>query len=119
MRLIDTDALTQDLAKGFAGSCGGDATLEQIVNDDTLADAIKTVEEQPTVDAEPKWIPCSEKRPSKAGHYLCSFTKPRRIDKIFVGLAYWTGSRWYGYRADEIIAWMPLPKPYEEERKEE
>lgn len=53
MRLIDADALTQDLAKGFSGSCGGEATLEQIVSDDTLADAIKTVEEQPTVDATP------------------------------------------------------------------
>lgn len=53
MRLIDADALTQDLAKDFAGGCGGEATLEQIVSDDTLADAIKTVEEQPTVDAMP------------------------------------------------------------------
>lgn len=59
------------------------------------------------------WIPCSERLPAKPGHYLCSFNKPNRIDNIFVDLAYWTSGRWYGYLANEIVAWMPLPKPYE------
>lgn len=62
-----------------------------------------------------KWIPCSERLPIDAGHYLCSFEKPNRIDHIHVDLAYWTGGRWYGYRADAICAWMPLPEPYREE----
>lgn len=60
----------------------------------------------------PKWIPCSERLPEKAGHYLCSFKKANRIDSIYVDLAYWTGGRWYGYLANEINAWMPLPKPW-------
>lgn len=72
----------------------------------------------PTVDAVPvrhgSWIPCSERLPAKTGHYLCSFKKPNRIDNIFVDLAYWTGGRWYGYLANEINAWMPLPDRYEE-----
>ena len=65
--------------------------------------------------ARPKgeWIPCSERLPTKAGHYLCSFNKPNRIDNIYVDLAYWTGGRWYGYLTNEINAWMPLPKPWE------
>ena len=58
------------------------------------------------------WIPCSERSPEKAGHYLCSFKKAKYIDNIYVDLAYWTGSRWYGYLANEINAWMPLPKPW-------
>ena len=62
-----------------------------------------------------QWIPCSERLPAKTGHYLCSFKKPNRIDNIFVDLAYWTGGRWYGYLANEINAWMPLPQPYEVE----
>lgn len=65
---------------------------------------------------QPQWIPCSERLPAKTGHYLCSFKKPNRIDNIFVDLAYWTGGRWYGYLANEINAWMPLPKPYEVEK---
>ena len=58
------------------------------------------------------WIPCSERLPTKTGHYLCSFKKPNRIDNIFVDLAYWTGGRWYGYLANEINAWMPMPEPW-------
>lgn len=60
------------------------------------------------------WIPCSERLPIEARHYLCSFNRPNRIDKIYVDLAYWTGGRWYGYGADQINAWMPLPEPYKE-----
>ena len=71
------------------------------------------------VNGTDQWIPCSERLPAKTGHYLCSFKKPNRIDNIFVDLAYWTGSRWYGYLANEINAWMPLPDRYEAERKEE
>ena len=59
-----------------------------------------------------EWIPYSKRKPTKEGHYLCSFKKPQRIDNIYVGLAYWTGGRWYGYLANEINAWMPLPEPW-------
>ena len=60
----------------------------------------------------PTWIPCSEKMPTTAGHYLCSFEKTNYVDNIYVGLAYWTGGRWYGYLASAIKAWMPLPEPW-------
>ena len=73
------------------------------------------LEELPSAQPEQRWIPCSERLPIDAGHYLCSFEKPNRIDHIHVDLAYWTGGRWYGYRADAICAWMPLPEPYREE----
>lgn len=66
----------------------------------------------PAVQPEPQWILCSENLPTKEGHYLCSFKEPSLIDRIHVNLAYWTGGRWYGYLANEIKAWMPLPEPY-------
>lgn len=66
----------------------------------------------PSAGRPQRWIPCSERLPTKAGHYLCSFKKPKRIDNIHVELAYWTGGRWYGYLAPEIEAWMPLPEPW-------
>ncbi len=57
MSLIEKEALMKELAKGYVGSCAGEATLEQLVNDATISDAIITVEEQPTVDAIPvEWI---------------------------------------------------------------
>lgn len=74
--------------------------------------AKKIISELPSAQPEQQWIPCSEQLPIKAGHYLCYFEKPNRIDRIHVDLAYWTGGRWYGYRADAITAWMPLPEPW-------
>jgi hypothetical protein len=75
-------------------------------------DVYKALEAVPSADRPQEWIPCSEKLPEKEGHYLCSFKKANRIDSIYVDLAYWTGGRWYGYLANEINAWMPLPKPW-------
>lgn len=64
-----------------------------------------------------EWIPCSERLP-KVGQ-----------DVLFCGDK-WTGEgymredgdwfqfRWSAFwRKEEVIAWMPLPKPYEERRK--
>jgi len=79
---------------------------------DFKAEVYKVIQQMETID---KWIPCNERLPEKAGHYLCSFKKAKCIDNIYVDLAYWTGSRWYGYLANEINAWMPLPEPYREE----
>lgn len=76
------------------------------------------LEKLPSAEPEQRWIPCSENLPTKEGHYLCSFKKLNFIDRIHVNLAYWTGGRWYGYLANEINAWMPLPEPYTERRKE-
>ena len=76
---------------------------------DDIRDALNGL---PSADRPQEWIPCSERLPEKAGHYLCSFKKANRIDSIYVDLAYWTGGRWYGYLANEINAWMPLPKPW-------
>lgn len=72
------------------------------------AEVYKVIQQMETVG---RWIPCSERLPEKAGHYLCSFKKANRIDSIYVDLAYWTGGRWYGYLANEINAWKPLPEP--------
>lgn len=82
--------------------------LPLVVNS-AFANLVKAL---PSADRPQEWTPCSEKLPTKEGHYLCSFKKPRCIDNIYVDLAYWTGGRWYGYLAPEIKAWMPLPEPW-------
>ena len=73
---------------------------------------INAVCRAPSADRPQEWVPCSERLPEKTGHYLCSFKKANRIDNIYVDLAYWTGGRWYGYLANDINAWMPLPEPW-------
>ena len=48
------------------------------------------------------WIPCSERLPED-GRYLCDYG-----DCIDFGRM--TNGKWY---VDGVIAWMPLPKPWE------
>lgn len=66
-----------------------------------------------------EWIPVSKRLPEKSGKYWCTF-----------GVTNLTGSDYYttesdakklfddseeyiGWQSQNVIAWMPLPKPYE------
>ena len=78
-----------------------------------------------------EWIPCSERLPSEQGLYLTTYP--------LVNNRLWVDILWYGkptfpekdepcfYASDDeygdveysdVIAWMPLPKPYEEREDE-
>ena len=79
--------------------------------------AIRIIEIVPKVDAEPKWIPCSERMPKQGQEVICqcraSIIEVLKLD---------ANGDWYQdanhcYMSGFVIAWMPLPKPYE--RKEE
>ena len=72
------------------------------------------------LDAESRWIPCSEKLPEYSGRYLVSVLDgidrrttvapyhPQSRTRSLTGrMAYW-----------KVIAWMPLPEPYKERREE-
>ena len=119
MRPIDADALKDKLQQHhdfyvMAWGGFGKMPIGEKKRVDEITNCIAEVVNAPTI--EPKqgeWIPCSKRLPEKAGHYLCSFKKANRIDNIYIDLAYWTGGRWYGYLANEINAWMPLPAPWE------
>ena len=80
-----------------------------------------------------KWIPCDEKLPSESGRYLVS--EVLLDDEIDTDIAYYgkpllplntnkTKCGWYktdgdgDYYVDDILAWKPLPKPYQEEQTE-
>ena len=94
-----------------------------------------TIEEQPTVDAEPTWIPVSERLPMDEKDVLVSVHfkgleinyKTGRKDTIkesyYVDIANYLNGSWTSYSDEykcaidrhEIIAWAPLPKPYQGE----
>lgn len=121
-RLIDADALYMVLVKmkDF-----GELTAKK---------AIRAVEKAPTIDAVPHWIPCSERLPEDSGDYLVrpsdsvledysDFSEimimPYDVDCEAFG---WWEERYHpislGYLDSdfnefEVLAWMPLPKPYE------
>lgn len=69
--------------------------------------AIETV---PAAQTERQWISCSERLPFDAGYYLTTTT----YNEVFCD--YWNLNEWN--RTEQVIAWMPLPKPYKEDDHE-
>lgn len=72
-------------------------------------------------DYEQKWIPCSERLPKKDGRYQVTWydyvTNTEFIDILWYEKNLWWN--WHSTGNYAVIAWMPLPEPYEAERKEE
>ena len=85
---------------------------------------------------ESRWIPCGERLPKEDNEVLISYrykegkgdTSHTYIDITTYGYMYFGGRKvesikhWrppfeYFESNYEVIAWMPLPKPYEEEEK--
>ncbi len=82
-----------------------------------LKDYKRLIEQEPQTG----WIPVSERLPKKSGDYWCTFggtnltgsdyyTTESDAKKIFDDPEEYTG-----WRAQNVIAWMPLPEPYKAE----
>ena len=95
-----------------------------------MAHEINTLKEQlESVDAE--WIPVSERLPSEDGRYLVTYPlllwqnnwinlmhygKPSMPNCEVKGKCFYVSDdEWGDVVYDNIIAWMPLPKPYRED----
>lgn len=77
--------------------------------------ALKQIEE---LKAECKWTPCSERLPNEEGYFIV--TVPIR-DEAFVDMMFFHKGVFCEFddengdvEYDDVIAWMPLPKPHEE-----
>ena len=60
-----------------------------------------------------KWIPCSERLPENAMNVIAQFSSGTVTELRYVGNGIFEGI--YKYSTRVIIAWMPLPEPYEGE----
>lgn len=113
MRLIDADALLDK--------------FEWKVDSPLYIRIIRaTIKAEPSIDAEPQWIPCSERLPETEDVYLV--THPdyvpqgcKQVDRMYYFEGEW---RWLNGKVewekwpDPIIAWMPLPEPYKVKTEE-
>lgn len=102
MRLIDADAimyidLNRDVKNG----------LKVFVAFKEDVDAL------PTIEAEHRWIPCSERFPSNNGCVLVSTGDWIEFGKYEDGVwSIWDCEHWDKWGSKGTIAWMPLPNPY-------
>lgn len=65
-----------------------------------------------------KWIPCSEKMPEDDGLYNTTLSGELiGADEAFTGQSHFENGHWED-DGDCVIAWMPLPKPYREDKDE-
>lgn len=134
MRLIDADALKKSVPNTHVDIFENCRNCE-LLDDEQVEELIDNA---PTIDAVPKWIPCEERLPNDDEDVLISYchkegegdTSHVYIDITSYGQMYFGGNRVGDYkhwRAPfeyfesnyEVIAWMPLPEPYEAERKDD
>ena len=103
---------------------------------------IEHLEQMPSAQPEQRWIPCSERLPEAEDCPMdCLVTRKSKYIGNYTDMAVcekngmWTHEDWdaivlgdvkdgkstglISTRDDDIIAWMPLPEPYREERTEE
>ena len=72
-------------------------------------DDVKVLSALPSADAE--WIPCSERLPSESGWYLITVQGCEKVADMEWYYSEWDA--WNGVSSEQqVIAWMPLPKPY-------
>ncbi len=77
----------------------------------------------PSVTPTTNWIPVSERLPEQAGEYFVTY-RPYHWGETFrehirVGVDSFRGkTTWAKNKYQKVIAWMPLPKPYNAESEE-
>ena len=85
---------------------------------------IETIKELPSAQPERKWIPCSERLPEKPDNYpCCGIYRTYFLVTLKSGcvksLGYEFDSDRWQITGSPVIAWMPLPEPYQAERRED
>ena len=116
MRAIDADRLLEEHRMH---------TYYHLPNGDTAV-PIVDIQHAPTVEPKPHWIPCSERLPEKAEglYWVCTNTgcqcQCRWTDDVygFGSNGEWTWKIFDIPQYSHVVAWMPLPEPYQEGEKE-
>ena len=111
-RLISLNAALDALPKKQKG-IGGESwmkTYRRSGYNDCVEDCMKALQALPS--AQPGWIPCSVMLPENDGEYLVTLRAITQLQKACakIDIARFDG-KWH--KAYPVVAWMPLPKPWE------
>lgn len=98
-------------------------TQRQFVDDmtreafDMAIDLIKEAKSVSTINTMPNWIPCSERLPELKTECLITYLSWSGDPVIDIDSYDYDGEDGWFSHMDKVIAWMPLPEPYEERSK--
>ncbi len=118
MRLIDADKITEDYIIDYLAP-GCDVEL--------VPDYLDLIQNQPTVDVESmgKWIPVEEELPKEERSYLVTILDllagTKYVDRCYffpkAGKVHGMDDETHWFEENRnlrVLAWQPLPMPYEE-----
>ena len=137
MRLIDADELKKEL--GIADDCSQCDHARTIFcsKGSNFVDACEAINDAPTIESLKRltikidpaqvaerlrgdiygmWVPSDEMVPDEEVRVLCqTITKKGAINLV---IGYYADGRWCCGMNSNVVAWMPLPEPYREERQQ-
>lgn len=115
MRPIDADTLLKRPI-WFCGGWMGDSYAEGYM--DALDKVEEVIKSEPTIEM-PRWIPCKERLPKVGEEVLCQ-CRANIIEVLYLDkFGFWENpSSFRHFLNSFVIAWMPLPESYTEERKD-
>lgn len=129
MRNEDRCLLEMDVIKAIDKHTREDGTLDDDIS--CILEEVESVDAKYT-NVPGKWIPCSERIPEEPkenpvfdGKCLEVYLVTTKYgssdqDKVYPCRAFWNGINFTdGWHILDVIAWMPLPKPYREVTDEE
>lgn len=67
-----------------------------------------------------EWIPCEERLPEEEDSYLVTLRWEREPAEVDTDVLWYSPARGFDpINAYTVTAWMPLPEPYDGERKDD
>ena len=118
MRLIDGDALKRQYEVRKRLFCRNRIEFSTLSDKDKarvdeLDNCIADILNTPTIESEPKWIPCSERLPESRLYVLVAYKYEYGL--IDCGITWYSEYEKKWDTSRKVIAWMPLPTAYQEE----
>lgn len=109
MRPIDADMLKVDWYDDYETEDGDEYSYTYV--------STHQIDNAPTIDVAPQWIPCSERLPELKTECLITFLSWSGYPVIDIDSYDYDGEDGWFSHMDKVIAWMPLPEPYGERSK--